>query len=158
MVSLVCSTAAPAARSPFPLVWFLRICIVVNLTVISGPTHYGKAGNPIPVESAGAAPAVPEPKYTPPVAAAAPMKSYAAPSAASGYGGPARPYGGAVVATASDAPRHVPLASLNPYNNKWTIKVRCVPVVLPLRSCSLPVLTHRLASVVLCCVALCCAA
>lgn len=117
----------------------------MDVAVVAGPPTYGMYGNPISVDTAVVPAAAPVPTYAP-VAAAPPQRSAAyggeaargetppshtvlcaynhrlnAGGAYGGYGG-----GGAVV-TSSEVPRHVPIATLNPYSNKWTIKVRCDP-------------------------------
>lgn len=114
-----------------------RICIIVNLAVVAPPLPYGKAGNPVSIDAVGPLSSV--------GAAPKPEAGYGgAPSAASSGGGGGGGYGagagagggygagagrggggyGSVVATSSATPNHVPIASLNPYSSRWTVKVR----------------------------------
>ena len=120
-VKFYCFVWCVAGFHSSPLCSFVvctRICIVLKLTVVGRPPVSGKIGNPVALDSAAAAAAAAPP--TRPTAAAA-----ATPSAA--FGGKAR---GAAVVKASDAKHRVmPVRTLTPYNNSWTVKVRYVTAV-----------------------------
>lgn len=94
-----------------------QIIIVLELELVAPPPPSGRIGKAVNVEAAVAARAPPAP-----AAGSAP--------AASSYSG----YGGAPVA-AMAATATQPISSLNPYSNRWTIKVR-VTSKAPMRTWS----------------------
>ena len=105
--------------------------IVLKLNVVQRDA--AKIGDPVDVSSAGSAPPAAAPSYAAPPPQQPPQHqqhAYQQPPPASyggGYGGGGAPPAGVTsgaVAPADPGAVYQPIDSLNPYQNRWTIKAR----------------------------------